>query len=184
LRAEASNNLDYFISFQKGEEKGFANYFKLHHKPLLYFATRLVKDSALAEDLVEDSFLKLFEKRNTIQSEDTLKGFLFTTVRNACLDKIKQQKLRSVHNIQYAYLTETIKKTVVEEMIRTETFALILKAIEDLPPATQKVFKLFYLEEKSYDEIAAHLNRADGTIRNQKKQALQMLRKKLLSPDS
>jgi RNA polymerase sigma-70 factor (family 1) len=180
LRAEASNNLDYFISFQKGEEKGFAYYFKLHHKPLLYFATRLVKDSALAEDVVEECFIKFFEKRETLQSPGTVKGFLYTIVRNSCLEQIEKLKVRQGHHSKIEYLQNITESTIAEALIRTETLAIIYRAIEQLPPASQRVFKLFYLEGKSYDEIAEKLNRSKNTIKNQKKHALILLRKKLL----
>ena len=169
-----------FLSFKNGEEKGFAFFFNLHYKALHYFAMGLLKDEALAEDVVETSFLKLYEKRTTIQSAITIKSFLYTTVRNHCLDKIKQQKRRKAHNKSFAYLQDNFEFISFKEEIKTQTLAIVLEAIEELPPVTQKVFKLFYLEGKSYDQIAEELNRSKETIRSQKKNGLTMIRKKLL----
>ena len=171
---------EYFQSLQQGEEKGFAYFFHEYYKALYYFATRLLPDDALAEDAVEESFIKLYEKRNTIQSAQTIKGFLYTTVRHACLDKLAQQKSREVHHQHILYAHDKSESSSFEDLIKTETWALVLKAMEDLTPATKKVFQLHYLEGKSYEEIATQLGRSKETIRKQKQQGLIFLRKKLI----
>jgi RNA polymerase sigma-70 factor (ECF subfamily) len=171
---------DYFLSFQKGEEQGFNYFFYLHYRPLVFFANRLLKDEPLAEDVVENSFLKLFEKRNSIQSQFTIKGFLYASVRNGCLDKIRQQKIRQAHNKSFAYLQESFEEMSTKEIIRTESLSVVLEAIEELPPASQRVFKMYYLEGKNYDQIAIELGRSRETVKTQKKMALSALRKKLL----
>jgi RNA polymerase sigma-70 factor (family 1) len=171
---------DYFLLFQKGEERGFSYFFHLHYQPLVFFAKRILKDDTLAEDIVENSFLKLFEKRDSIKSSSTVKGFLFTLVRNGCLDTIRQQKLREAHNKSFAYLQTSFEEICLKEIVCTESLSLIIAAIEELPPASQKVFKMFYLEGKGYDQIALELGRSRQTIKTQKKLALSSVRKKLL----
>jgi RNA polymerase sigma-70 factor (ECF subfamily) len=66
------------------------------------------------------------------------------------------------------------------EIIRTESLSVVLEAIEELPPASQRVFKMYYLEGKNYDQIALELGRSRETVKTQKKMALSALRKKLL----
>jgi len=171
---------DAFTALQNGEEKGFAHFFHLHYRSLNFFAGRLLKDEALAEDVVAESFLKLFEKRATVQSEATLKSFLYTTVRNACLDKLEHLKVKAKHQKETAYLSKPTERSMEDELIRTETLSIVLKAMEELPPATRKVFQLHYIEGKSYDEISKQLNRSKETIRKQKQQGLLFLKRKLL----
>jgi RNA polymerase sigma-70 factor (family 1) len=178
MNSSGTENL--FLSFTNGHEIGFLHYYRLYYRPLRYFAIRLLKDEPLAEDVVEESFIKLFEKRATIQSEAGIKGFLYTTVRNACFDKLEQQKIRAAHHRQIEYLQAKESTSADAELIRTETLAIIINAIEQLPPATRKVFQLHYIEGMSYDEISKTLGRSKETIRKQKQQGLATLKGKLL----
>jgi RNA polymerase sigma-70 factor (family 1) len=171
---------DYFILFQKGEERGFSYFFQLHYRPLVFFAKRILNGDSLAEDVVENSFLKLYEKRASVKLSSTVKGFLYTAVRNGCLDTIRQKKLREAHNKSFGYLQTFFEEICLKEIVRTESLSLIIAAIEELPPASQKVFKMFYLEGKGYDQIALELGRSRQTIKTQKKLALSSVRKKLL----
>ncbi len=180
MQNRSNDNARYFLSFQKGEEKGFAWFFHLHYNALHFFANRLLKDEAMSEDVVADSFVKLFAKRETIQSEMTIRSFLYTTVKNACLDKIDHLKTRAKHRKETLYLSNNTERSIADDLIRTETLAIVLKAMEELPPATRKVFQLLFIEGKSYDEIASELNRSKETIRKQKQQGLLFLKKKLL----
>lgn len=168
-----------FHSFQRGEERGYAHFFHSHYKALFFFANGLLKDENLAEDVVADSYVKLFEKRTTIRSAGTIKSFLYTTVRNACLDLLRKQAVRTAHHKDLARLQEQVAAPAFDHLVRTETFSLILAAIEELPPASRAVFKLYYLEGLSYDEIAQELGRSKETVRKQKQYGLAVLRSKL-----
>ena len=170
----------YFISLQNGKEEGFRYFFDLHYRSLLFYAKRLLKDDVTAEDMVEDCFLKLFEKRNTLRSEDTLKSFLFTILKNACLDWLERNKTKARYQREASHSCQSFQNSAIEEMIRTETLSLVLEAMEQLPPATRRVFKMLYIEGKSYDEISRELNRSKETVRKQRNQGLIALRKKLL----
>lgn len=170
---------DIFISFVRGEEKGFAYFFHLYYKALHFFANKYVSDDALAEDIVEDSFVKFFERRASIQAAKGVKNFLYTTVRNACIDKIRQQKNRAGHNKKFSYLQNESETALADGLTRIEILSLVLKAIEELPPASRNVFKLYYLKGKGCDEIATELGRSIETVRNQKHYCLKVLRKKI-----
>lgn len=170
---------ELFLSFQRGEKKGFAHFFNAHYRAVHFFAAGLLKDEILAEDIVADCFVKLYEKRATIQSAATVKAFLYATVRNACFDALRKEKVRAAHRSDLAHAGEEWEASAHEHLVRTETFSLILNAIEDLPPASRTVFKLYYLEGKSYDEIASHLGRSKETVRKQRQYGLTFLRSKL-----
>lgn len=179
MQRKANHSIEeYFQSFQNGEEKGFAYFFRSYHKQLLYFAQKLVHKKQIAEDIVEDGFLKLLENRCSIQAASTIKPFLYSTIRNACVDKLRREKTQADRSRQLFYLQDEEEQSSLEYLIRTETIALILAAIEELPSATQNVIRLHYLEEKSYDEMAKELNRSKETIRKQKKAGLVFLQKR------
>jgi len=168
-----------FQSFQRGEERGYAHFFHAHYKALFFYASGLLKDEERAEDAVADGFVKFFEKRATIQSAATVKSFLYTTVRNACLDSLRKQKVRTMHHSGLAYLQEKAEASAAEHLIRTETLSLVARAIEALPAASRAVFTLYYFEGKSYEEIAVELGRSKETVRKQRQYGLSVVRGKL-----
>jgi RNA polymerase sigma-70 factor (ECF subfamily) len=66
-------NIDPLIAFKEGREEGFTYFFNSCYKPLYFFATRYVKDSAAAEDIITDSFIKLWDKREIFETEQGIK---------------------------------------------------------------------------------------------------------------
>lgn len=173
-------NQEQFLSFKKGEEKGFAHYFREHYKPLQFFCQKLLKNEPLAEDIATNTFVKLFERREAIRNESNLVGFLYTTARNACIDQLLQQKSRARNHKQLQYLAAVSERTTFEEIVHAETWTKVLKAMETLPPATKKVFQMLFIEGKNYSEIAKETGRSKETIRIQKRKGLIILKRKLL----
>jgi len=88
--------------------------------------------------------------------------------------------VKAKHQKETAYLSKPAERSMEDDLIRAETLSIVLKAMEKLPPATRKVFQLYYIEGKSYDEISKQLNRSKETIRKQKQQGILFLKRKLL----
>lgn len=173
------NRSDFFASFQKGEERGYAHYFHKFHSALCHYAENFLRDKDQAEDMASDSLIKLYQKRETIQSEVTIASFLYTTTRNACYDRLRRGKVEATHAAHVRYHGEEILPNAQDLLIRTETLRLLAQAVEELPPAMRTVFTQFYYEGKSYHEIANDLGKSAHTIKKQKYRALELLRKRL-----
>lgn len=170
---------ELFYSFQKGEERGFAYFFRLYYRELVFFAGHLVRDRGVAEDIVVESFIKFFEKRTSLQGLETVKGFLYVSVRNAALSHLKTLKNQKAHQKEFGYLSIPEEQEVFREMVSSDVVAQVLAALNDLPAACQKVFRLYYFENKTYREIATQLGISEHTVRNQKARGRYLLKKKL-----
>ena len=83
---------NHFQSFQRGEESGFTYFFKALYKPVLQYAQSLIDNEPAAEDIVEEGFIKLWEKRTSVQSAASVKPYLYAIVRNACIDFLEKSK--------------------------------------------------------------------------------------------
>jgi RNA polymerase sigma-70 factor (family 1) len=170
---------DPLLLFRQGREEGFEHFFTTHYLPLTYFAQRLLKSREAAEDVVEDSFIKLWERRQLLESTAAIRGYLYATVRNACIDLLRREKRKVVYLHEAALTAEKEEPPLINRVIAAETMHLVYVAVEALPPKCGQVFKLFYLEGKSLNEIAEQLGIATTTVISQKKRALELLRKKL-----
>ncbi|MRT94728.1 RNA polymerase sigma-70 factor [Ancylomarina sp. 16SWW S1-10-2] len=166
-----------FKSFRKGDRKAFKLIFDTFHKPLIIFATKYVNDADLAEDLVQEIFVKLWEKRKTIENSITIKAFLFTSVKNRALNHFRHLKVVDVHQkemIQSKSEESFFKNHLIEE----ETYRLLIQAIHSLPDQTRKVCTLSMNGVKNA-QIAEELNLSTSTVKYHKNKAITILRAKL-----
>jgi RNA polymerase sigma-70 factor (family 1) len=170
---------DYFILFQKGEEKGFDYFYHQYFRPLLYYALSILNEQGLAEDVLEDCFVKLWEKRMTIEGAATIKPYLYTAVRNTCFNLLNREKHKSRYITHFKNTEEQFETDVTQKIITAESKQQVYKAIETLPPKHRKLIKMIYLEEKKLKEVASELNLSLSTVKNQKAKAIQLLKEQL-----
>jgi RNA polymerase sigma-70 factor (ECF subfamily) len=174
---------DIMESFQKGTADALHSLVQQFYNPLTLFADRLLKDRAAAEDIVGESFIKLWNKKNDFETVQNIKAFLYITVRNASLNYLKQAKRDSLSKQQLAYLQSEKEEFVLNAMIRAEVLKEILQEIDKLPEQCGKVLKLGYLEGLKNHEIAEMLHISVHTVKNQKARAIQLLKIKLRDRD-
>ncbi|WP_111596953.1 RNA polymerase sigma-70 factor [Chitinophaga skermanii] len=168
---------DLIPAFQQGEPSAFNAFFVEHYKPLCFFATQLLANTGEAEDIVKDAFVKLWHKKADFDHPKSIKSFLYTTTRNACLNYLRHLKVHDHFQAEMQYLDENKRdELVLQQMIRTELMASIYKAIEALPEKRQQVFKMVYMEGLKLDEIAEKLGISVFTVKEHKAKALAQLR--------
>jgi RNA polymerase sigma-70 factor (ECF subfamily) len=174
---------DIITSLRKGDPDALQTLIKQYYSTLCLFAERLLADSAAAEDIVGESFVKLWNKKADFENHQNLKAFMYITVRNACLNYLKQAKRDSLNKKQLAYITGEKEEFVLNEMIRAEVLKEIMDEINNLPEQCRKVLKLGYLEGMKNQEIADLLNISIHTVKNQKARAIQLLKTRLRDRD-
>ncbi|MDH7464679.1 sigma-70 family RNA polymerase sigma factor [Chitinophagaceae bacterium 26-R-25] len=172
-------DLEQLLALQQDDESALQYFFSQYYPALVYFAFDITKDIAVAEEISSDAFLKLWHKRAQIFKVNSLKAYLYRVVKNASIDFIRSDKVIRKKEQSYQQLAATSEKAIIEKMIVSETYALVLDALEKMPKGYQKVFRGVYLEGKSYEELATELNTNAANIRNQKFKALLFLRKKI-----
>jgi RNA polymerase sigma-70 factor (family 1) len=170
---------DPFLLFRQGKEAGFTHYFKEFYAPLTYFAQGILKSNHLAEDIVEDSFIKLWERHPQFESASSIRAYLYTTVRNASIDLLRREKRKLAYLETAQETQEREEKPVINRIIEAESMHRIYTAVEALPLRCGTIFRLFYLEGKSLKEISEELGIATTTVISQKKRAIQILQKNL-----
>lgn len=161
-------------------EKEFESIFHEFYPLLCRFATGFITDTAAVEDIVQNSFTKLWHNPLNGNHPVQVKVWLYRVVRNACLDWLKKEKVaQRKHQGQAYFLALESEGYKLQEMIRAEVMEEIYRGIETLPPACRKVFEMFYFEGKSLNGIADELGLSVHTIKNQKSKALSTLRGKI-----
>jgi RNA polymerase sigma-70 factor (family 1) len=175
LRKNQHNDTTALQSLLRGAEEGLNYFFQQYYTPLTYFATCITEDRLFAEEIAAESFVKLWNSREKINEHGSIKSWLYTSVRNSCIDHIRKVKRLKV-NQQGLQTSEIIEQSVLHKMIETETIDRIFKSLQGLPPKCRQVFRMFYFQGKSHEEIAKELQISAHTVRNQKLRAVRLLK--------
>lgn len=166
-------------NLKEGDIDALESLYTAYSGRVYQFILSMTKSTALSKDLVQDTFLKIWEKRANICTDDNFEGYLFTITRNIVYHHIRRQVL--MHNyINQLDDIDSTKAPSIEENIDTQIFEKkILALIQELPPARREIFLLYWKSGLSYKEIAQSLNISDKTVATQVQRSLQFLREKL-----
>lgn len=179
MHQESINITQYWQSFQEGLEEGAVFFFEKYYSLLCYFANRFVRDKEAAADIVSEALIKVWEKRNTIETPLAFKNYCYTTVRHACLRRLEDQQ-RLQRNVQQLPAELYTEETALLNIIRSETTEELHIAIQRLPPKSSKVFTKLYVEGKSVAETAKELQVTISTVKSHKKNGLALLRNMII----
>jgi RNA polymerase sigma-70 factor, ECF subfamily len=167
-----------FEKIKTGDEKAFETIFRHYYPHLCLYATQLLKNDSAAEEIVQELFLRVWEKRKETEIETSLKNYLFRAVKNHCLNYIKHNKIK--RNYSQKILAETESVTPSDNFeTQTELFQKIEESIAELPEKRQEIFRLNRQEGLKYREIADKLNISIKTVETQMGLAIKTLREKL-----
>jgi len=168
--------IDRFKAIQEGDETAFEMIFKSHYEPLCNYAYSFLQDRDEAEETVQATFLNVWEKKERIVIETSLKAYLYRAVRNSCLNVIKHAKIKKKHSDEAGLTLESSSDSVSQSVISSELDQKIGDALMALPEQCRLIFKMSRFEELKYSEIAAQLNISIKTVENQIGKALKIMR--------
>ena len=166
---------------KKGEQRAFEQIYQLYSERIYGRLIRLLKDEDMADSILQDVFLRIWERRAQIDPRQPFKAYLYKIAENlvydyfrkVARDKKLQVKLRAAAAEYYDQIEENIFKKEYE--------ALIGEAILKLPPQRQKIFQLCRIEGKSYEEAAGLLGISVSTVSNQLVKATKSVKEYVLS---
>lgn len=165
--------------FHLGEEGVLKIIFDTHYASLWSFANRIIRDEEVANDMVANAIIKLWEKRLQMNSLKGIMAYLYAILRNECLRyKIEFNKRNKIYE-EVNYLNMHEPDTEIAE-IRSRLIQLILLKSQQMPAQMQMIFGKAYLEGISASEIAKEMNISIHTVQTQKKRAMKRLRLELL----
>lgn len=177
LAVETDNYLSERIA--AGDKEAFEQIFKKYYKDLCRYALRFLRKEELAEEIVQDLFITLWEKRKKLDIKASLGAYLFAGVKNKSLNYLKSQFARQDFQRGIEELSLSTDNTQ-ETLAYNELDELVTAAINSLPKKNRIIFDLNRNAGMSYQEIADQLNISRKTVENQIGISLKKL-KELLS---
>lgn len=166
-------------TLKAGDKTAFEMLFRTYYQPLCNYAYTFVQDRDEAEEIVQTTFLSVWEKRDTLEIHTAVKPYLYAMVRNACLNVLKHEKVKQQHAQVEMAVAERSVESVARTVMASELEHKIYRAMDTLPEQCRLVFKLSRFEELKYAEIAQQLDISVKTVENHMGKALRIMREQL-----
>lgn len=165
---------------RRGEERAFNTLYKAYFKPLYRKVFSMIKDEMIADELIQDLFLKVWLKREEIDPEHSFQAYLYTVANNLVYDyfrkiaKDKKLTARLLVNATDFYMHS-------DELLESkESRRLVMEAVNQLSPQRKLVFTCCKLEGKSYEEASRELGISVATVNSHMTQSLRTVREYIL----
>jgi RNA polymerase sigma-70 factor (ECF subfamily) len=162
---------------KNGDEKAFREIFGYFHKPLYILALKYLKDTQLAEDAVQDIFLKLWINRQSLDQDLSLRGFLFTSLKNHILNIIRNRKTEISKQAELSNNNSILHHNFEDSFQIDDYQDIIAKGLKELSPQRQLIFNLRVFVGLTNQEVSGKLNLSINTVKFQFSQATKSLRK-------
>jgi RNA polymerase sigma-70 factor (family 1) len=159
----------------QGDEVAFSQLYTHFRSPALKFCTTLLKDEEEAENITQDVFAKIWDRRVQIKPEHSFQAYLFVSLRNQIFDQFKKFEKDQLLRKQYVDRMTIMNDDDGEDKEARIQFLQV--AVNCLSEKRRQILKLNIEEGKSYKEIAAYLNISTNTVKNQLIKAKQILRR-------
>ena len=186
---------DVVVLAQQGREPAFRELIRRYERPVFSLIYRMVRDNTVAEDLAQDSFIKVLNHLDKYRPEFKFSSWLFKIANNVAIDHLRRRQLDTISIDGSAYATTAAEaaassfeladqaESPLDELASRELGESIEKAIGSLRPEYRNCIMLRHVEGRSYEEIAATLDLPLGTVktyihraRHQLREALEHLR--------
>lgn len=173
------NELDLLLRLKKGDTHAFKLIYLHYWEGLYRIAFAKLRSKEAAEEIVQDLFTRLWEKRATLHIEKSLSAYLSTSVSYLIFNYIDAQRVRSTYAQTVQHAPTLLESSPEEKLSFEELYSLLEKEINALPDQCRAVFKLRKEEEYSIKEIAQELNIAPKTVEMHLTRAFKALRVRL-----
>lgn len=169
------NDSKYIDGLVNGNRQVFSELFHHYYEPLVRYCIRVIPDQDEAEEIVQESFVNLWEKRHDLNIETSLNAYLYRTVMNKALNYTNHLKIRSKHKEQ-VMATTTEGELTGDDLHEAELQSLYETALAKMPARRREAFELSRKEGLKYAEIAEKLAVSEKTVQAHISKALEDLR--------
>ncbi len=177
---DQKNVEDYLL---KNENEAFSNLLNRHLRPLYSFIFRMTRNKEDSQDIVQDTFFKVWKNLKKYRAEENFKTWIFTIARNTAIDYLRRKKSVTFSDIFNDKNEDTLEESLVdpeplpdELVFITEKKKNLDKLLDQLPPMHKEVLLLKYEDDLTFDQISKILKKPLDTVKSQHRRAILKLR--------
>ncbi|WP_319480140.1 RNA polymerase sigma-70 factor [uncultured Draconibacterium sp.] len=174
-------------SLKKGDPSAYKDVFRVLYPRLKGYCKLFIPDDNKVEDLIQETFITLWEKRNSIKPDRSIESYLFVILRNNCLNYLRNEKLEKntsyvnieeVSELQYLYQIDLLGKE--EKSLEEQLVESFQEAVDELPDKMRQVFTLCKIEGRKQKEVAEEMGISIKMVEKHIAKAKEQIRKKLV----
>jgi RNA polymerase sigma-70 factor (family 1) len=154
----------------------FQETFYKHYEPLCKYAFTIVKEPHSCEDIVQETFLRVWEKKQNLIGSEELTWYMYTAIRNNCLSFIEKKQKTVLGDFNGQEIIDTPGERPSPTTKEKDYDTLLKEALTNLPPKCREVFVLSRVSNLTYKQIGDSLGISIKTVENQMGKALKILR--------
>ncbi|WP_321374457.1 RNA polymerase sigma factor [uncultured Draconibacterium sp.] len=175
------------INLKKGNPSAFKDLFRLLYPRLKGYCKLFISDDNRVEDLIQETFIALWERRESIKTDQSVESYLFVILRNNCLNFLRKEKLENttfsidmeeVSELQYLYQIDFLGKE--EKSLEEQLVESFQEAVEELPDKMKQVFKLCKIDGRKQKEVADEIGISLKMVEKHIAKAKEQIREKLI----
>ncbi|MEM1127367.1 MAG: RNA polymerase sigma factor [Bacteroidota bacterium] len=142
-------------AFQQGDEFAFVSLYNRHKEGVFIFCTKMLLDASQAEDMMQETFLRVYENKDRLLNAGAFKSWLFTIARNQCLNVLRRRHRQEPLTEQHQTAPLAPQELPSAQLEKSEQVALVNQILQELSPAYREVLILREYQNLSYEEIAS-----------------------------
>ena len=170
---------DIFVKIKEGNIQVFESVFKEYYQRLCDFARQYCNDMSTAEEVVQDVFYQIWNKKDKLNITTSFKAYIYKSVRNNCLQIIRKKNLNQKYIDYKKHTGNFVSRSPVDDLNAKELSKIINKALEALPERCRTIFEMSRVEGLKYQEIANELSISIKTVEANMGKALKHFRNNL-----
>lgn len=170
---------DLIVRLKEGDQTAFELLFHFYYPGLVMYAAQYTADRMEAEEIVQDFFVRLWQKHPQLNLSDSLKNYLFLSIKNRCLNFLKHRKIEEKYIRKMAELSSHHLTYNPDLYVASELQGKVKNAIDLLPEKCREIFIMSRVSGMKNEEIAKELNISKRTVETQISKALKVMRVEL-----
>lgn len=163
----------------EGSENAFGVLFDRYRPKIYRLALKFLRSPVLAEEIVQDVFLKIWLKRTRLNDVKNLDSYIFISAKNATLDVFRKLAAKAAAEGGYASIRDVVDDSIDNSMLEAQYAEMVQQTLALLPAQQARVFHLAKIEGLSHEAIAAQMNISKLTVKKHMANALQFIRQRL-----
>lgn len=163
--------------WQNGNEYAFELLYKRHALQLMNITMQKVNDKVTAEEIVQDTFMNLYERKGNLPNIHSLPAYLYVSIKRKVLDLYKHEQVIKKYQHYMSFQAENLHRNSVSDDLETKELEQKLESeIQKIPAQARKVFTMRRMEELTNKQIASVLNISENTVEQHMRKALKLLK--------
>ena len=163
-------------ALRQNRTEAFDSLYRAYAPRLYRFAYSIIRSDADAQDVLQTTFLRIWEGRSSLDPSKNISSYLYAIARNLCIDMLRHRLYAQLLPVEHM---ECSHNEVINQILGNDGAAYIQAVVDALPARRREIFLLSRVSNMTYRQIAEHLNISENTVDTQMKRALSFLREKL-----